>query len=262
MMRLSAYYIAEQIQLPQLRQAYAGTPLTEHPSELFYAVEEDQYLYIFDFGVVVAANMADVDISKNLMFITQFARNAFEQKITDDFEIEHRPGGALKFRFDSLVVPQLDDSVVKIAMFNLAQSVALDYYTQRAQTLLSEVRRFAEEMETRGGISISRRNMIRFIGRTLNGKNKIIENLYIFDSPDVTWDDEYLDQVHRGLGRTLELQSRFKEVEYTFKIVEDNLSVFREIYMHRENKQLEWIIIILICIEVADLLISKLAHWF
>lgn len=261
-MRLSAHYLAEQIHLPQLRQAYAATPLETLPSELFYALDEDQFLYVFDFGVVVAANMSEVDISKNLLFIAEYARNTFEQKISDDFEIEYRPDGALKFGFDVLVAPKLDVSVIKIAMFNLAQSVALDDYSQRAQTLLSEVRRFADEMENRGGISISRRNMIRFIGRTLNGKNKIIENLYIFDSPEITWEDEYLDQVHRGLGRTLELQSRFKEVEYTFKIVEDNLSVFREIYMHRENKQLEWIIIILICIEVADLLISKVTHWF
>jgi required for meiotic nuclear division protein 1 len=40
--------------------------------------------------------------------------------------------------------------------------------------------------------------------------------------------------------------------------VEDNLAVFRELYMHRESSQLEWIIIILICIEVAEMLITKI----
>jgi len=33
--------------------------------------------------------------------------------------------------------------------------------------------------------------------------------------------------------------------------------VFRELYLHRESSKLEWIIIILICIEVIDLFVSK-----
>jgi len=146
---------------------------------------------------------------------------------------------------------------MKSAMLNTAHSVAMDFYSQRVHELLYEINRFTTEMEMEGSISISRKNMLRFIGRTLNSKNRIVENLFIFDSPDTTWDDEYLDKIHRGLARTFELQIRFKEIEYTFKVVEDNLSVFRELYLHRESSKLEWIIIVLICIEVFDLILGK-----
>jgi required for meiotic nuclear division protein 1 len=257
-MKLSAFYIAEQIQLRQVVDAYTATLLVDNPSELFYRVDQEQYLYVFDFGVVVLGNMSDVDMTKNLSVLKQYCKNPYADKISDDFLIEHRPDAPMKFHFDSLTVPRLDEHVVRIAMFNLAQSVALDFFDQRGEQLLSDVRLFTNEMEERGGIKISRKNMIKFIGRTLNSKNRIIENLFIFDSPEMTWDDEYLDQVHRGLVRTFELPTRFREVEYTFKVVEDNLAVFRELYMHRESSQLEWIIIILICIEVAEMLITKL----
>jgi required for meiotic nuclear division protein 1 len=256
-MKISAFFIADQINLRTFREAYAGQLLQENPSELFYLVEDEQYLYVFDYGVVVFANMPAVDVSKNLLLLKEFSLNPLNEQIVDDFVIEHRPDGGLKFHFDSLVVPRLDQDVLKIAMFNVAQSVAMDHFTQRAQALLAELRRFASEMEAEGSVNISRKNMIKFIGRALNSKNKIIENLFVFDSPEMTWEDEYLDKVHRGLSRTLELQSRFREIEYTFKITEDNLSVFRELYMHRESSQLEWIIIALILIEVFDLIISK-----
>ncbi|MCW5920932.1 MAG: RMD1 family protein [Saprospiraceae bacterium] len=257
-MKVTAFHIAEQLRLKRLKEAYAGTLLSENPSELFYQVDEDRYLYAFDYGAVVFANMSDTDVSKNLNLLEQFCAHPLSEKPREDFEIAHRPEEQLAFGFDSLVVPHLSSDVVKIAMLNVAHSVALDFYSQRAHELLSEIQGFTNQMEEKGSISISRNNMLRFIGRTLNNKTRIVENLFIFDSPDLTWDDEYLDRIHRGLARTFETQTRFKEIEYTFKVVEDNLSVFRELYLHRESSKLEWIIIILICIEVVDLMISKI----
>jgi required for meiotic nuclear division protein 1 len=256
-MKVSAYFIAEQISVKNLRETYAGVLLQENPSELFYRLDQEQYLFVSDYGVVVFANMPDVDVSKNLALLRQFSTNPLAEKINDDFEIILKESEQLTFHFDYLVTSRLDDNVVKIAMLIVAQSVALDYFSERAQSLLHEIRRFADEMEQTGSIRISRKNMLRFIGRTLNSKNKIIENLFIFDTPELIWDDEYLDRVHRGMARTFELQPRFREIEYTFKIIEDNLSVFREFFLHRESSMLEWIIIVLICIEVFDLIISK-----
>jgi uncharacterized Rmd1/YagE family protein len=257
-MKISAFYIAEGIQLKALKDTYAGTLLQENPSELFYRVDEHCYFYAFDYGAVVFANLSDTDLSKNLALLQPLCLRPLAEKIRDDFEIEHRPGGELAFGFDRLVVPTLSEDVVKTTMLILAYSVAMDFYDQQAQAQLSEMQQFTHQMETRGTIQISRSNMIRFIGRALNNKNRIVENLFIFDSPDLAWDDEYLDRIHRGLARTFEVQSRFKEIEYTCKVIEDNLSVFRELYLHRESSKLEWIIIVLICIEVADLILSKI----
>ncbi len=256
-MKITAYHIAEQIPLKSLKEHYVAALLQENPSELFYRVDDVSYCSVFDFGVVVFAGMPDVDVSKNLLFLQTFCINPLADKLQDDFEIILSPEDPLTFNFDNLVAPRMGPDVIKIAMFNLAQSVAMDFFTQRAQTLLGEVRQFTNQMEAEGAIRISRKNMLRFIGRMLNSKNKIVENLYIFDAPELTWEDEYLDRIHRGLLRTFELPTRFKETEYTFKIIEDNLAVFRELYLHRESSKLEWIIIALICIEVVDLFISK-----
>ena len=55
-----------------------------------------------------------------------------------------------------------------------------------------------------------------------------------------------------------DLRVRFSEIEYTLRIIEENLSVFREISNQRQSNLLEWIIIILILVEVINLFISKL----
>lgn len=257
-MKITAFYIAEQLNLRALKEAYVGELLQENPSELFFRAGENQYFHAFDYGAVVFANMSSVEISQNLSFLQTFITNPLADKFRDDFEIAEQTESPVTFNFDSIIVPRLNQDVVRIVTHNVAHSVALDFFSQRANLLLGEIHHFTTQLEKDGSIRISRKNMLRFIGRTLNNKNSVIENLFIFDSPDLTWEDEYLDRIYRGLSRTFELQSRFKEVEYTFKVIEDNLSVFRELYLHRESKQLEWIIIALICIEVIDLLISKI----
>ncbi|MBL7802726.1 MAG: RMD1 family protein [Saprospiraceae bacterium] len=257
-MKITAFYLAEQIDIRALKDAYAGTLLQENPSELFYQIGSDQYFYALDYGAVVFANLSSVEISQNLAFLQPFCTKPLQEKLRDDLEITVAADLPITFHFDSLTVPKIDENVVRIVMHNIAHSVALDFFSQRADSLLAEIHHFTKQLEQEGAIRISRKNMLRFIGRTLNNKNSVVENLFIFDGPDLIWDDEYLDRIHRGLSRTFELQSRFKEVEYTFKVIEDNMAVFRELYLHRESSQLEWIIIVLICIEVFDLLISKI----
>jgi uncharacterized Rmd1/YagE family protein len=259
-MKISAFYIAEQLNLKKLKETYAGTLISENPAELFYRVDDKRYFYAFDYGAVVFANMGDTDVSKNLAFLQPYCEHPLPEKIRDDIEITHEPNNSVNIGFDSLVVPDLNEKVIKITMLNTAHSVAMDFYAQRSQELLIEIRKFTQEMELHGSISISRGAMLRFIGRTLNAQNRIVENLYIFDSPESTWDDEYLDKIHRGLARTFEVQTRFKEVEYTFKIIDQNLSVFRELYLHRESSKLEWIIIALICVEVINLFVERFWH--
>ncbi|MDX2135303.1 MAG: RMD1 family protein [Saprospiraceae bacterium] len=261
-MKIIAFHIGEAIHLARLRENYSGEIVQSNPSELFYRVDDDQFAVFFDYGAVASANMSDVDITKNLLLLEQFCENPLAEKPREDIEIIHKPQAGLEMHFDNLQVPELNEKVVEIAMLNLAHSVALDFFSQRGQALLGEIRELTGQLAREGRMHISRKNMLRFIGRTLNNKNRIVENLFIFDTPDLVWDDEYLNQVHRALARNLEIQTRFREVEYTFKVVEDNLSVYREVYMHRESSQLEWIIIALICIEVIDLIANKVDKWF
>jgi len=175
----------------------------------------------------------------------------------DDHEISVEEG-EMKFEFNQVVVNRLDAKVFRISMFNIAQSVALDRYHQITENLLTEIRGFTNHLEATGKLSISRRNMLKFIGKALNTQNDIADNIYIFDAPEQVWDDEYLDNLHKGLMKHFDLRVRFSEIEYTLRIIEDNLSVFREITHQRESNILEWIIILLILVEVINMIVSKL----
>jgi uncharacterized Rmd1/YagE family protein len=184
-------------------------------------------------------------------------KNPVVSWLRDDHEISAQEG-EMKFEFNRVVVGRLEAKIFRIAMFNIAQSVALDHYHEVTENLLTEIRVFTNDLEIRGKLSINRKNMLKFIGKALNTQNEIADNIYIFDAPELVWDDEYLDRLHIGLMKHFDLRLRFSEIEYTLQIIENNLRVFREITHQRESNTLEWIIILLILVEVFDLFISKL----
>jgi required for meiotic nuclear division protein 1 len=255
--KLTALVVANQCDLRGIKAFLDLKTLADSSFELLYSFGGDKYQYYFNYGVVVFAGHSEEEIKVAVGAVASYLKSPIEQWLRDDHEISVQEG-QLEFEFDRLIVDHLDAKVSRIAMFNLAQSVALDYYHQITETLLTEIRGFSRDLEQSGKLSINRKNMLKFIGRALNTQNDIADNIYIFDAPELVWDDEYLDKLHKGLMKHFDLRVRFSEVEYTLRIIEHNLSVFREISNQRESSILERIIIVLIMVEVLNLIISKL----
>ncbi|WP_254093128.1 RMD1 family protein [Dawidia soli] len=257
-MKLSAFLVANQLDIKGIKAFLDIKPLADSSSELYYSFSGGKYQYYFNYGVVVFAGYGEDEMKWAIKAVTNFQKSPPVTWLRDDHELRQEERNDIAFQFDEVLLGRLDDKVIRIAMFNLAQSVALDYYHGVSETLLTEVKGFANQLQLTGKLKISRKNMMRFIGKALSTQNEIAENIYVFDAPELVWDDEYLDKLQQGLAKHFDLRVRFSEVEYTLRIIEDNLSVFREITHQRENTVLEYIIIILILVEVFDLLITKI----
>ncbi len=256
-LKLSALLVANQLDLKGIKAFLDLKPVADSSSELLYSLGNDRLQYYFNYGVIVFSGQTEDEINAAVQAILPYQKNPNSNWLRDDQEINVKEG-EIEFDFDQFVVGRLDEKVIRIVMLNLAQSVALDFYHQVSENLLTEIKGFTRDLEITGKLSLGRRNMMRFIGRALNTQNDIADNIYIFDAPDLVWDDEYLDKLHIGLMKHFDLRVRFSEIEYTLRIIEDNLRVFREITNQRESATLEWIIIALILVEVFDLIISKL----
>lgn len=255
--RISAILVASQIDLKGLKAFLEVKPLWDSTTELFIGLGENRYQFYFNYGVIVFSGHSEEDIKIAVKAIQPYFKNPSSNWLRDDHTIEVDPDGTLEFEFDRIVVDHLDSKVFRISMLNLAQSVAMDHYNHVTEGLLDEVKGFTRELEQKGKLSLGRKSMMKFIGKALSTKNEIADNVYIFDAPEVVWDDEFLEQLNQGLKKQLDLRVRFSEIEYTLRTISENLDTFREIYNQRENSLLEWIIIALILVEVFDLIISK-----
>jgi uncharacterized Rmd1/YagE family protein len=256
MVRIIAYQIAENTNIKKFKTEYTGALINSTSFELFYKYDQG-YVFVLNYGVVVFANVDDVKRSNFISLLSKYCVNHLENGLQEDFIIEKKETLQPEFSYNSLSVNEINNDVIRIAMLQVAQSLALDFYQDAGQQLFDKSVELTNQLEAFGKLKISKRNLLKFIGKALNTKNRIIDNLYIFDNPLVVWEDEYLGKVNDGLTKTFDISIRFKELEYMLKLVESNLSVFVELTNAKESKRLEWIVIILIFIEILHLFFSR-----
>jgi uncharacterized Rmd1/YagE family protein len=257
MYKVVSYQISDSIDIKGCKAGLKQELVYSDSDELFYKVAYDRYLHIFKYGVVSFFNFDQEGIKSTLKIIAPYCRNPFTEELYDEFEVE--PGAREnKVSHNKIEIISADKDVIRMIMLNVSQSVALDYYSEQTTKLLEETNYHTQILEKNGRLAISGNNLKKFIGKTLLLKNRIAENLYIFDSPPETWEDERLDKLHNELKRNFDLQERFRNVSEGLSIIKDNLELFKDLLQYRNSVFLEWIVITLIAVEVLHFLLEKI----
>ena len=256
MYQVLAYQIADSIDIKQVKSAFKSEICFSDSDELFYRTDPEQYVYIFKYGVVCFLNFSDISISSFLQFIAPYCKNIFPESLSEEFAIEIN-AKENKIGYNKIEIVKSDMDVLRLVMLNVSESVALDYFSDQTNKLLEEANYHTQILEKKGRLGISGSNLKKYIGKTLLIKNRIAENLYIFDSPPETWEDEGLNKIHNDLSRTFDLQERFRHVSEGLAIVKENLELFKDLLQHRNSNFLEWIVIGLITFEVLHVIFEE-----
>lgn len=260
MITIKAYQIADLIDLKQVTKSYEGHLHYYTSSELFYVNENNRYLYILSYGLVVFAGYDELKISENIEFLKNYCKQPLVNSFSDEFVINENAESD-KFGHNEAQLSRFNPEILKIIMLNVGQSVTLDYYQELSAMMLEETNRYTRMLETKGRLTISGNTLLKFIGRTLNVKNNIIDQLYIIDQPEETWDDEYISKIDAGMRQIFDMKVRFRNIDYNLQIIKENLDLFKDLMQHRRANILEIIIIVLILVEVIDLFVSKFLNY-
>lgn len=257
MLKVLSFQIADSIDIKTFKTVFTAELLHFDSDELFYRSASNEFIYLFKFGIVSFFNYDELEVAAFLQVINPFCKNLHAQKLSEELEIQT---GATKMvvGYNKIELPEVEANIIRLIMLNVSQSVALDFYLQQTNALLTETNYHTQILERKGTLGLSGKNLKKYIGRTLNIKNHISQNLYIFDSPDETWEDEELNRLDINLKKTFDLQVRFRTIQDGLGIVKENLELFKDIMQYRNSNQLEWVIIILILIEVINLFFEKL----
>ena len=251
--------MADSIDIKQFKTVFKAELLHGDSDELFYRVKAlpQKFAYIFKYGIVSLLGYNEVETMAFIQAIAPYCKNLFDQHISDEFDIDVN-AARNKFGYNKIEIEGTTTESLRLIMLNVSQSVALDHFSQQTNLLLEETTHHTQQLERKGRLDLSGTNLKKYIGRTLNLKNRIEANLYIFDSPEETWEDENLNRLDIGLKRTFDLQARFRTIREGLEIVKENLDLFKDLLQYRNSIVLEWIIIILILVEVINLFVEKL----
>jgi len=257
MLRVLSYQVSDTIDIKLFRATFKAELVHGDADELFYQTGRNEYVYVFKYGVVCFLNYDPIRIGEFLHLITPYCKNVYAEQLSEEFLIEEN-ASEMKIGYNKIDIVSAEVEVLRLIMLNVSQSVALDYYSEQTNKLLEETNYHTQSLERKGKLDISGNALKKFIGKTLLLKNRISENLYIFDSPPETWENENLNKIDLGMKKTFDLQARFRHVSEGLQIVKDNLELFKDLLQYRNSTLLEWVIIILILVEVLNLIIDKI----
>ncbi len=241
MLRVLSYQVSDTIDIKLFRATFKAELIHGDADELFYQTGRNEYVYVFKYGVVCFLNYDPIRIGEFLHLITPYCKNVYAEQLSEEFLIEEN-ASEMKIGYNKIDIVSAEVEVLRLIMLNVSQSVALDYYSEQTNKLLEETNYHTQSLERKGKLDISGNALKKFIGKTLLLKNRISENLYIFDSPPETWENENLNKIDLGMKKTFDLQERFRHVSEGLQIVKDNLELFKDLLQYRNSTLLEWIL--------------------
>ncbi len=245
---VSAYGFAGTFQLRELITLFPQ-PSDPHVAKdrLIAKFGAQAWALAYDFGALV---FVGVEPEQQKDVVASFIKKLGERvaPLTESFTIEIQPGGHHEVRFDRLVTPELTMGQVELVAEVLAQSVAMDYYAQDVTELERETSRIAAQLRARGVLAV--KPLVKFIGLCVATRNEVIATLALFDKPDATWENEQLDRLWAGRRQMLEIDDRYRALEAKLRMFQESMVVLVDLTRQRHTITLEWIVAILILMEM------------
>ena len=254
---IAAYHLGEKIDTRKINSNLFGKLVRSEYSFLLYQLNQNCYVYFKDYGSIVFINCTKTKITETLQYFLPES-SSIDNLATENYTLIINPDAPLEVNFNTIQIPEMTTDTAHIIMLNLGQSVGLDNYFEKTAYLLEDVTKFSKQLEEKGNIYLGRKRMRQFIGKTMNLKNRIAENLFIFDTSTLAWSNEHLSKLDNELRKELDIINRHHGLQHNLNVVKENLDLFQSILQHKYSSLLEWIIILLILFEVLQLIIEKL----
>jgi len=175
-----------------------------------------------------------------------------------DYPILIDPTLKTSFSVTNEAITLKEKSILSFNIIALAisQSVGLETYEHRLDTLFSRSRRIVESIHT---FSMTRRShLLRFTKQLALTRHDMVSNLLLLDKPNILWDDEEAEALYNRLAFVLELYDRHEIALSKLSQIKEDVLLVMDLINHKRSEFLEWIIIVLIGVEI----VMGIMEWF
>jgi len=239
-------------------------PMKLNPVTFSLAVGDDtEQVYLYYFGGIVFLNCSGEIIARFLDGIVRFAEHLKSHPqlpFREEYRLEIEADSETAITNDYAVMPNDSQAFIDIICFVIAKSVALERIEERIDTVFDEVEVLIANLG-KGTLELPDRDMARLASSVLSFKFTSIAHIMVLDKPDITWDNPEADRLYLTMARLFELNQRYQEIKHKSETLLDMTDVFTSLSHARRSARLEWIIIILIAIEIVLYVLEVLLRY-
>jgi uncharacterized Rmd1/YagE family protein len=91
---------------------------------------------------------------------------------------------------------------------------------------------------------------MKFVQSVTLIRHDMVGNLLLLDKPNILWDNEEAETLYNRIARILELDDRHEIALSKLSQIKEDVMLVMDLLNHKQSEFLEWIIIILIGVEI------------
>jgi len=212
--------------------------------------QKGSYVYLSRFGGVVFWNCPEALIRQLHEELKALPNLEGVEEQTRDF-LRVKVGAAEdSVGFSEVHLREFTLEKLGIVSLALAQSVALDHFEGAVSRVMARVQPVVEVLAREGRMTLPHREVLRFVGFAMEVRATVMNNLTLFDDPPETWESEALAHLDSALFDQFDLEERLGAIREKLAYLQDAGTTFRGLLDTRKDQRLEWIIILLILVEI------------
>ncbi|KAG6763589.1 hypothetical protein POTOM_031015 [Populus tomentosa] len=210
------------------------------------------YMVVFQYGSIVLFNVREHEFDEYLNLVRKHASGLLPEMRKDEYEVREKPtlNTWMQGGLDYIMLQFLNTDGIRMIGSVLGQSIALDYYGRQVDGMVAEFTDINRGMEKTGTFSMDSKKLFQIVGKANSNLADVILKLGLFERSDIAWKDAKYAQIWEYLRDEFELTQRFASLDFKLKFVEHNIRFLQEILQNRKSDFLEWLIIVLISVEI------------
>jgi required for meiotic nuclear division protein 1 len=217
------------------------------------SLESSQMVLVFSFGSVVFINHSHAnEISAFLKFLFSFEPDIDLKNIerySDDYSLHVKETEHIELTDEYVVVPAYEEFYPELVSTVLAKSVALEKTEEQLGKIHDKLETMIDRLE-KGKLRIGNKELARTTAKIVRHEYNTLAYIMILDKPDITWASSTANEFYDRMTEFFELNDRFKILKSKTDILYNIMDGFSTISHSIRGLFVEWIIVILIVVEI------------
>ncbi|KAF3079476.1 hypothetical protein TWF102_002847 [Orbilia oligospora] len=222
-------------------------------------------IFLFEYGVVVIWGMT---LQEEKRFLKDIAKFEMEKLGEEDVQVEN-----FNFYVTSSYQPRIYNDfitlsagssyMVKLSISHaIAQSVKISLYEDLVDNTIEDTKSIPQDVALTGKVRMSRRKIMMHIGDLFILRININLQGSVMDSPELMWAEPQLEPIYQAARSYLEINQRVSLLNQRLDVISDLLQMLKEQLSHSQGERLEWVVIVLIAVEILVALVNVAVDLF
>ncbi|CEP63952.1 Rmd1p LALA0_S09e06194g [Lachancea lanzarotensis] len=222
-------------------------------------------LFIFEYGVIVMWGFTEREEKAFLNDIEKFEKEKLAEEDVQIEEFNYYITQSYQPRIYNDFITLRDGSnyMIKLSISHaIAQSVKISLFEELVDNTIEDTQDIPQQIASSGKVSMSKEDIMKSIGELFILRININLHGSVLDSPEIMWSEPQLEPIYHATRGYLEINQRVALLNQRLEVISDLLQMLKEQLGHSHEEYLEFIIIVLVGVEVLVSLINIVVDLF